>query len=84
MLVTQLQTLGIGTLLSVIHFKESRMDRIFAWDDHHGRVVYRIPGCTHKDGREDSDLSPVWLPAKASELPENVRLEDLRRVSVEE
>ncbi|SJN09325.1 hypothetical protein CZ787_01265 [Halomonas citrativorans] len=84
MLVTQVQTIGISTLLSVIHFKESRMDRIFAWDDHHNRVVYRIPGCTHKDGREDSDLSPVWLPAKESELPKNVCLEDLRRVSVDE
>lgn len=59
------------------------MDRIYAWDDHQNRVVYRIPGHTHKDGREDSDLSPVWLPADESELPEGVSVEDLRKVSVE-
>ncbi|RUR38393.1 hypothetical protein [Vreelandella populi] len=60
------------------------MDRIFAWDDHQSRVVYRIPGHTHKDGREDSDLSPVWLPADESELPEGVSVEDLRKVTVKQ
>ncbi|RUR51543.1 hypothetical protein [Vreelandella populi] len=60
------------------------MDRIFAWDDHLDRVVYRIPGHTHKDGREDSDLSPVWLPADESELPEGVSVEDLRKVTVKQ
>ena len=60
------------------------MDRIFAWDDHQNRVVYRIPGHTHKDGREDSDLSPVWLPADESELPEGVSVEDLRKVTVKQ
>ncbi|RUR32648.1 hypothetical protein [Vreelandella nanhaiensis] len=60
------------------------MDRIFAWDDHQNRVVYRIPGHTHKDGREDSDLSPVWLPADESELPEGVSVDDLRKVTVKQ
>ncbi|WP_018916067.1 hypothetical protein [Vreelandella zhanjiangensis] len=60
------------------------MDRIFAWDDRRGQVVYRIPGHTHKNGREDSDLSPVWLPIDASELPEGVSVDDLRKVTVEE
>ncbi len=60
------------------------MDRIFAWDDHRSQVVYRIPGHTHKDGREDSDLAPVWLPAEETDLPEGVSVEDLRKVKVEE
>lgn len=60
------------------------MDRIYAWDEHKERVVYRIPGHTHKNGREDSDLSPVWLPADVADLPEGVSVDDLRKVTVEE
>tara|TARA_R110001583_G_scaffold48947_8_gene153312 strand:+ start:863 stop:1051 length:189 start_codon:yes stop_codon:yes gene_type:complete len=60
------------------------MDRIFAWDHHHRQVVYRIPGHKHEDGREDSDLSPVWIPAEESDLPDGVTVEDLRDVSVKE
>lgn len=60
------------------------MDRVFAWDHHHSQIVYRIPGHRHADGREDSDLSPVWLPAEASDLPEGVTVEDLRKVSVKD
>ena len=55
------------------------MDRVFAWDHHHSQVVYRIPG-----HREDSALSPVWLPAEESDLPEGVMIDDLRKVSVKE
>ena len=40
------------------------MDRVFAWDHHHSQIVYRIPGHQYEDGREDSALSPVWLPAE--------------------
>lgn len=60
------------------------MDRIYAWDDHKNRVVYRIPGHTHKNGREDSDLSPVWLPATEADLPDGVGVDDLRKVTVED
>lgn len=60
------------------------MERIYAWDHRHEQVVYRIPGHTHKDGREDSDLSPVWLSASPDELPEGVAIDDLRKVDVKE
>ena len=60
------------------------MERIYAWDHRHEQVVYRIPGHTYKDGREDSDLSPVWLPASPDELPEGVAIDDLRKVDVKE
>lgn len=60
------------------------MDRVFAWDHHHRQIVYRIPGHQYEDGREDSDLSPVWLPAEESDLPEGVTIEDLRKVSVKD
>ncbi|BBI51159.1 hypothetical protein HORIV_35800 [Vreelandella olivaria] len=29
-------------------------------------------------------ISPVWLPAEASDLPEGVTVEDLRKVSVKD
>ncbi|KPQ19765.1 MULTISPECIES: hypothetical protein [unclassified Halomonas] len=58
------------------------MDRIFAWDHHNQRVVYRLPGHHFDDGREDSDLSPVWVPSSESELPEGVSIDDLRDVTV--
>ncbi|HDZ46748.1 hypothetical protein LCGC14_0121510 [marine sediment metagenome] len=58
------------------------MDRVFAWDHQHSQVVYRIPGHHHEDGRDDSDLSPVWLPADESDLPEGISVEDLRKVDV--
>jgi len=60
------------------------MDRVFAWDHHNSRVVYRIPGHQHEDGREDSDLSPVWLPANESELPDGITVDDLRKVTVKD
>ena len=60
------------------------MDRVFAWDHRHNQIVYRIPGRRHTDGREDSDFSPVWLPAEESDLPEGVTVEDLRKVSVKD
>jgi len=60
------------------------MDKVFAWDHRRERVVYRIPGHRHDDGREDSDLSPVWLAAQLDDLPEGVAVEDLRKVDVDE
>ncbi|MCB8889818.1 MULTISPECIES: hypothetical protein [Halomonadaceae] len=56
------------------------MERVYAWDVKRECVVYRIPGHTFDDGREDSDFNPVWLPAKADELPEGVSVDDLREV----
>ena len=58
------------------------MDRIYAWDDRKERVVYRIPGHTFDDGREDSDLSPVWIPADEADLPDEVNVDDLHKVTV--
>lgn len=60
------------------------MDRVFAWDHDHNQVVYRIPGYQFEDGREDSDLSPVWLPADESDLPEGVEVDDLRTISAKD
>ncbi|MFI0471347.1 hypothetical protein ACGLWX_01350 [Halomonas sp. HMF6819] len=56
------------------------MDKIYAWDVKRERIVYRIPGQTLEDGREDSDLHPVWMPAEAEDLPDGVEIEDLREV----
>ncbi|WP_254893763.1 hypothetical protein, partial [Halomonas sp. BC1] len=60
------------------------IDKVFAWDHRRERVVYRIPGHRHDDGREDSDLSPVWLAAQPDDLPEGVAVKDLRKVDVDE
>ncbi|MGM0824128.1 MAG: hypothetical protein ACQEUY_05340 [Pseudomonadota bacterium] len=60
------------------------MDRVFAWDHRNQQVVYRIPGHQYEDGREDSDLSPIWLSSDESELPEGVSVDDLRDVTVED
>lgn len=58
------------------------MDRIYAWDDREERVVYRIPGHVFDDGREDSDVSPVWIPADEADLPDEINVEDLQKVTV--
>ena len=60
------------------------MDHVFAWDHRNQQVVYRIPGHRYEDGREDSDLSPIWVPSDESELPEGVSVDDLRDVTVED
>jgi hypothetical protein len=38
------------------------MERIYAWDHRHEQVVYRIPGHTHKDGREAVSYTHLTLP----------------------
>ncbi|AVI63487.1 hypothetical protein [Halomonas sp. GFAJ-1] len=58
------------------------MDRIYAWDDREERVVYRISGHIFDDGREDSDVSPVWIPANEADLPDEINVEDLQKVTV--
>ena len=60
------------------------MERVFAWDHRREQVVYRIPGHTHDNGREDSDFSPVWLPSSESELPDGITIDDLRKVTVKD
>lgn len=59
------------------------MNRVYAWDDREERVVYRIPGHIFDNGQKDSDLAPVWLPADEADLPDEVSVDDLRKVTVE-
>lgn len=75
-------TLNLDVIMIVYIYQDKHMDRVFAWDHDHNQVVYRIPGHHFDDGREDSDLSPVWVPADESDLPEGVTVDDLRTVSV--
>ena len=73
-----------GVRRVMFNYRDQPMDRVFAWDHHHNRVVYRMPGHHFDEGREDSDLSPVWLPAEVADLPEGVTVDDLRTVSVKD
>lgn len=59
------------------------MERVYALNDRDGSVVYRLPGHRFEDGREDSDLSPIWLPSDPADLPEGVNIDDLRKVTVD-